>query len=134
MKWLSYVLVSILLPLTVWFDCRNTHIGSLMYPFFVIVGVCAVFNLASWLLETGRVKNKFPALGKSSFFIYATHTLLILSFSTAICTRLFYWDNSVIHIVCYFMIPLLTVAICFLCYLLMQKITPKILGILIGNR
>lgn len=133
-KWMSYVLASILLPLTVWFDGRNTHIGSFMYPFFVIVGVCAVFNLASWLLETGRVKNKFPALGKGSFFIYATHTLLILSFSTAICTRLFYWDNSIIHIVCYFMIPLLTVAICFSCYLLMQKYTPKILGILLGNR
>lgn len=133
-KWLFYVLFCILLPLTVWFDGRSTHIGSLIYPFFVIVGVGTVFNLAAWLLETGRVKNKFPVLGKSSFFIYATHTLLILDFTTVICSRLLYWDNPVIQIVRYFMIPLLAVTICFLCYLLMQKYTPKILGILMGNR
>lgn len=133
-KWLSYASVSILLPLTVWFGGRNTHTGSLIYPFFVVVGVCAAFNLASWLLETGRVKNQFPVLGKSSFFIYATHMLLILNFSTAICTRLFYWNNPATHIICYFLIPLLTVAICFSCYLLMQKYMPKILAVLIGNR
>lgn len=133
-KWLFYVLFGILLPLTIWFDGRNTHIGSLIYPFFVIVGVCTVFNLASWLLEIGRMENKFPVLGKSSFFIYATHTLLILDFSTLICSKLLYWDNSVIHIARYFMIPLLTVGICLMLYLLMQKYMPKVLALLMGNR
>ena len=44
---LSYITASIFLIITIWFDGRNTELGSLFHPLYIISGVCAVFNLAA---------------------------------------------------------------------------------------
>lgn len=132
-KFLSFALGILLLLITVLFDGNNTSTGFLIYPFFVIVGVCATFNLAIFLLESGKVKV-YPILSKSSFFIYATHTLLILSVSRAVCSRILYWNTPLVLTIRYFATPILAVGACFTLYIVMKKFTPKLLDVLTGNR
>lgn len=132
-KFLSFALGILLLLITVLCDGNNTSTGFLIYPFFVIVGVCATFNLAIFLLESGKVKV-YPILSKSSFFIYATHTLLILSVSRAVCSRILYWNTPLVLTIRYFATPILAVGACFTLYIVMKKFTPKLLDVLTGNR
>lgn len=65
----------------VWYDGKNTVIGSVIYPFFIITGVISVFNIAVQLIEKGVVKSH-SILTQSTFFIFALHTLLVLRISS----------------------------------------------------
>lgn len=130
---LSYVVAAVLLIITIRFDGRNTHAGSLVYPFFVIFGVCATINVAARLVETKKVKVN-PLLAKSSFFIYATHTLMILGICRALVHKIIYWDTPLALGCCYFIVPLLAVIICLCLYVFMRRFFPGILNVLTGSR
>lgn len=132
-KLISFVGGVPLLLITIYFDGNNTAIGFLLYPFFIIMGVCATFNLAVCLVESGKVKV-YPVLSKSAFFIYATHALLVLFVSQLICSKILYWNNPVILTLRYFLTPVLAVGICLTLYFVMKKRVPKLLGVLTGGR
>lgn len=132
-KLYSFILGLLLLFVLIWYDGKNTTVGNLIYPFWIIVGVCATFNLAVYIVKFSKLRIH-PLLSKSSFFIYAIHSLLILRVSMSLCSRILYWNNPLILTIRYFMVPILTVCICVLMYWLMQKYTPKLLNILTGNR
>lgn len=132
-KIVSYICGTLLLIATIYYDGLNTKTGNLIYPFWVIVGVCATFNIASFLIETYYLKvNTF--LSKSSFFIFASHTIFILRICSVVCSKVLYGDTWGILIVRYFVTPFLAVGVCLLLYWLMGKFTPKLLGVLTGNR
>lgn len=130
---LSYITASIFLIITIWFDGRNTELGSLFHPLYIISGVCAVFNLAAQLLEKNKVKVN-PFLSQSTFFIYAVHTLLVLWLCSFIVENVIGASSVLSLIISYFTIPVLTVGACLLLFALMKKLTPRLLGILTGNR
>ena len=130
---LSYVLaVGLLLPL-VWFDGRNTPEGNFVYPFYVIAGVCAAFNLSAWVTGSGRGRVR-PWLAHSTFFVYALHTLVVLRCCTAAVRLLLPWEHPLVLLLRYLVTPCLTVAVCVGIYLLLKRYTPRLLGVLTGNR
>lgn len=130
---LSYISAFIFLIITVWFDGRNTELGSLFHPLYIISGVCAIFNLAAQLLKKNKVKvHSF--LSQSTFFIYAVHTLLVLRLCSFIVRNIIGGSSAFALIISYLTIPVLTVGVCLLLFFLMKKLTPRLLGILTGNR
>ncbi len=130
---LSYISAIILLiPLTL-YDGRNTDVGYMLYPLFIISGVCATINLASQLLSKRRIRV-IPLLAKSSFFIFASHTIVILNLSSSITGSVLGRGNIVIMTARYFATPLLAVAICVALYTFTSRFMPQISKVINGNR
>lgn len=130
---LSYVLAVLLLLPLMWFDGSNTLIGQRIYPFYVIAGVVAVFNLAADLLERGKTRV-VPLLSHSTFFIYAVHTQLVLHVSHKVFSPLWNLGYPLTSAIAYLLTPLLAVSICVVMFLLMKRWLPRVLGVLTGNR
>ena len=102
-------------------------------PIYVITGTISILNIGAYLLE--NKKNQVnPILAKSSFFIYAIHTLLILGLVKQINAFFSSEDAVFFLLIRYLISPFLTVTICLGIYLLVQKFTPKLLALLMGNR
>ena len=115
------------------FDGKLTITGSVLYPFYIIFGVVAVFNLASWLIEKKNITiNK--TLAKSSFFIYCLHSLLVINICRWLVNLILPYNNTVFSILKYFLVPTLTVCVCLGIYLILKRFTPRLLNILTGNR
>lgn len=129
----SYVLSIGLLLITVAFDGRNTAEGMLVYPFYIIAGVVAVVNLASTLLQKDMVRLH-PFLSQASFFIYASHTLLILGKADGIMGKLIPTELPDLLALRYLLTPCLAVAACLCLYALLRRYAPGLLKVLMGNR
>ena len=132
-RWFSYVLAVLLLLPTIWFDGTNTIVGQRLYPFYIIAGVCAAFNLAADLLERKRTRV-VPLLSHSTFFIYAIHTLLVLRVSGFLLSPLAGVDHPIVQTVVYLLKPLLCVCLCIGIFLFLRRFFPRVLGVLTGNR
>lgn len=129
----SYVLSVLLLLPTVWFDGTNTLTGQRLYPFYIIAGVCAAFNLASDLLERKRARV-VHLLSHSTFFIYAVHTLLVLRVSGFLLRPLAGVDHPLVQAVAYLLKPSMCVCLCIGLFLFLRRFFPRVLGVLTGNR
>ena len=104
-----------------------------VYHVYVTTGVVSFFNLGAYLLEQNKVHVN-TALAKSGFFIYAIHTIVILPTINRAAAFLIPTDAPLLLTVGYLIKPLLCTAICLGIYFAMQKYTPKLLGLLTGNR
>jgi hypothetical protein len=102
-------------------------------PIFILSAVISAINIASSLIERKKVKVT-PLLVKSIFFVYAVHTVLILSIVGLIFDYIFKSKGAIILTIRYFTVPIMTGYVCVLVYYVMKKIMPKILNILSGNR
>lgn len=129
----AYVLAAVFLLLCIWFDGRNTSIGCVLYPFYIMSGVCAAFNVAADWLERGRVRVH-PLLSHSTFFIYALHTILVLAVCQAAAQFVIRGDGVWVRTILYLLVPFLCVLVCLGIFLFMKRFFPRLLGILTGNR
>ena len=129
----SYALALLLSLPMFWYDGKNTVIGSVIYPFFIITGVISVFNIAVQLIEKGVVKSH-SILTQSTFFIFALHTLLVLRISSYTINAIIGGGSAFAMILSYTLTPLLAIAICLLLYIVIKRLSPRALSILNGNR
>ena len=111
----------------------DSELYFVLRPIFVIAGVAATFNLAYRLVSAGKVKCR-PILSNSSFFIYASHTVVILDLSNFILWRLLPFENEFVLTLKVFLRPALAVGICLGLFFLMRRFMPKTLSMLTGNR
>lgn len=132
-KIVAYLLAFVLLFVVIAFDGRNTSFGNIMYPFYVVFGVISAINIAAFLIEKNKVKVT-PLLSNSSFFIYATHTLLILSVSSLVVSKIATGDGVLSLTIKYFATPLLAVVICLGIFAFMKRFFPSLLRVFMGNR
>jgi hypothetical protein len=58
----------------------------------------------------------------------------IISWCGMLMERLLPWQNEFVNIVRYLSVPMLCVVVCLALFRLMQRFTPRILSLLIGNR
>jgi F0F1-type ATP synthase assembly protein I len=85
------------------------------------------------LIEKKKIKvNK--TLSKATFFVYAIHSVLVLSIIGVLFDKIFGSNSPIILIVRYFTVPIITAYSCVAIYCIMKKIMPKILKLLSGNR
>ena len=127
---LSYLLSLALFVLTSF--VRDSLMGDIMLRLFVIVSVVAVFNLVSDLYDRGL--RPVGVLTDSSFFIYASHAVLITEISNFLLWRILPITAEWMLVLKVFLRPAVAVGICLFIFVAMRKICPKTLGALTGGR
>jgi len=128
-----YAAAAILWIVCTMLNGHNTKQGDIVYPFYVIVGVMATINAATYLVDKKNVR--MPDLfSKASFFIYLLHTILVISIVTTVASKLFGETNPLLMTFSYLFVPITTVVICLLIYYFLNKYTPGILRVLTGDR
>ena len=133
-KWPAYLLCAVGIVLIAYSYRDHAALYKYVKYLFVLAGTVSVINLASFLLDAGHARtNAF--LSSSSFFVYASHGILILHDFTHYLTLHFLPFTSVAgKCLVLFVKAGLAVGICLLLYAMMKKWTPKTLGVLTGNR
>ncbi len=121
----SYFVTAILFIAMTWCCGRGTKIGTLLSPFYIIIAICAILNLSAYLVGSGKVKI-IPLLTKSTFFVYASHMILILGFSSWVLTIALGNSFLIAIMAKYFATPLLTVAISVGLYALISRFAPSL--------
>lgn len=133
-KTTAYLLYIPLLLLTWYFDARNTDTGQYIYSSYIIVSVIAVVNFAKTLTKQEKM-NFSKHISDMTFFIYVFHGFLGLMLADKILNIVPIWNlNTMTMIICYFLKPILAIAICSIIYTMMKRICPRTLGFLTGNR
>jgi peptidoglycan/LPS O-acetylase OafA/YrhL len=132
-KVLGYVIYIITLIPAVYYDYDGISTYNYFSPIFILAMVMSSINIASYLIERNKVKiNK--TLTQAAFFVYALHTVLILSIVGLVFDKTFKSNSPVILILRYFVVTIITAYVCVGIYCIMKKTMPKILKILSGNR
>lgn len=99
-----------------------------------IIICCGSFFAFTALIKQNKIKNALNVMSKSSFFIYATHALLIVGYCSAIIRILFSWSGTFYTYINIIFTPILTIFVCYSIYLCLKLTVPKLLNIITGNR
>jgi len=127
-----YILAIILWIIVTRYDGHNTYIGNIVYPFYIIIGSLAMFNLATTCVKNCWVFPKL--LTQSTFFIYLSHTIIITGTCRSVTAKIFGENNPFSLSIAYFLSPLLAIAICVIIYWLLKRFLPKVCAVLTGER
>lgn len=132
-RYYIYIVAAILWIVCTLFNGHNTKTGDMIYPFYVIVGCMAMINIATHFVKNNIVR--IPViLSNSSFFIYLLHSIMVISIVTMMVQKIFGETNVILQTFSYLLVPIVTVFICFVIYYLLNKYTPFLCKILVGNR
>jgi len=100
----------------------------------IILGVVSFVTVASYLLETGRVRVN-DTLANSSFFIFALHQMFIIDVGKLAITALHIDEHNYPALLSlYFLVPIGSVAFCLGLYMFLKRFTPKVCNLLTGGR
>ena len=128
------LLALILMILMIVFKSDFTFIGQCIYPVFTFFGVLATF-IVTGVFIVNHSNVKIPSvLSRASFFIYVSHTFLILGYCTTLMTIILPNGTPLIMTIRYISVPIICAAVCLLMYILMERYTPFVLQLLTGNR
>lgn len=111
-----------------------TYIGRCIYPLFSIFGVISTFIVTGYCVANFNKLSLQPLLSRASFFIYVSHTFLILGICTNLWKMIIPDGNVFLMTVRYFLIPVTCVIVCLVVYMVMEKYIPNMLSLLTGNR
>lgn len=130
-KWFTSALaiyIFLLLFILFKFESKST---SLLFPALRLFGVFAIFGVAEWY-----VRHKLPELPpiftESTFFIYAIHYILFLSFVDKYISLVFSPSNELTQTLQYLISPAIKIMIYVTIYILLKTILPKTTYILTG--
>jgi fucose 4-O-acetylase-like acetyltransferase len=128
-----YVISILTLIPSTYYDYNGISTYNYFRPIFIIAMVISSINIASYLIEKKRVKvNK--TLSQATFFVYAIHSILILTIVGIVFDKIFGSNSPIILTVRYFSVPIITAYLCVVIYCIMKKIMPKMLSYLSGGR
>jgi hypothetical protein len=135
LRYTSFVIALITLVACTMLNGHETEWGNLIYPFYVISGVITLINIAIHLVKTNKLQAMSnPLLSRGSFFVYLSHTILILPTCKKVSSVIFgesaVWQMTIAYIAA----PVMTVIICITLYFFIRRFTPSLCGILTGER
>lgn len=124
----SLAFTLLLLPLMVVFRSNETPEGCRVYPFFILALTVTYFNIGS-LMASRRGADIVRRLAPATFFIYGLHTIQVLGYSDRLM-------HAIVPLpaLAYLLTPPLCAAICYLIYIGMHRLTPRLLALLTGGR
>lgn len=128
-----YVVTFILWVVCTMLNGHNTELGDIVYPFYVMLGVMATINLATYLV-VNKVIGMPEFLSKASFFVYLLHTIMVNSLVAIILHKLFGETNVILMLLCYLLVPIITILICLTVYYLLNRYSQSFCKLLTGNR
>ena len=124
-----YVVMAIIDTLT-----KGADFNIYIHRAGILVGMVAIVNISSRLIENGRLKVN-PTLAGSSFFIFAMHYLLIGDTGKFTFTMLHVPENNPIAMLAlYFAVPIVVTAACLAMYVLLKRYLPWLCNLLSGGR
>lgn len=125
---------SIVLLTAFYFIQDSVYWGRLIKNIFLFVGIGAAFCLGMWWRQN-RNDQVNPFLQRGSFFIFATHEILILrQVAIPYVSKVLPMTGPVWDCLRFFLVPTAAVLICLLLFFLMKRLLPRTTGILIGGR
>ncbi len=101
------------------------------YRLFTLFGSSSIIGFVTLLVQKQKI-NIHPILLKSSFFVYASH-IMVLPY-VLISLGNYLPSNQIGLIIKYFLAPIITVIILIVCYYYANKWIPKTLSVLTGGR
>lgn len=111
---------------------------ELLRPLGVISLMIVTYILTYRAVKNGKINNSKSVLVQSSFFIFATHAIIITGYATKfsriICEALLPSLPGIAHSCALILGTLITVTFCVLTYVLLKKLMPAVLDVLTGNR
>ncbi|MBD5420938.1 MAG: acyltransferase family protein [Bacteroides sp.] len=130
----------IFLPLSILFfiicvtwDGRNTYIGANVMPLYILTTIFVVFNIATYLVKKYKLKSPNILLN-CCFFVFASHTIFILSLIKNCIHYIMYGQSSIVQIFNYLITPFVTAYICVAIYYFLTKYFPRLALPLTGYR
>ncbi len=133
-KTISYILAPLLLIAILVFYHRVPSSYKILVSLFVVVGIIALFNLVFNGISSGRLKTN-PFLSKSSFFIFATHGILILhEFAHFIVLHCIPFKGEAYYCTDLFVRPVIAIAICLGLFWFLDVTFPRLLALITGGR
>ena len=102
---------------------------------FIMVATLSAFVIVSHFVEKETVKQH-NTLTKSIFFIYASHTILFVVKAVGVLFGIvtFHSQAWFVLFLGYFIVPVVTAALCFVGYLFLRRLLPPVARVLSGNR
>lgn len=131
---------SLIVALISWGACtmlngHETKLGNLIYPVYVIFGVITLINVAIYMVKNDKLQILSNSLlSRGSFFIYLSHTILILPTCKIMSSIIFGTSTALQMTISYIAAPVMAVLICILLYYFLRRFTPSLCGILTGER
>lgn len=121
--WVVFIVVNVL--------CHGTDFQFMLYPWMILVGVCAFVGLvAKWLVDAPIYRNRFIIYASdNTFFIYLAHVMVCTDI-----TRLIIYRLSIEPLVVYLITPFLTVVVCLSILRLMRFFMPRVTAFMLGER
>lgn len=111
---------------------------SILLPLFRLLGVVSTYCIMYQLIESGRYTTQIPILAQASFFVFASHYILINHYGGLAIKKLFSlslpFAPHVAHIIGYLVIPVVVSLLCVCIYAVMKKYMPTCLSMLTGGR
>lgn len=134
LKWPAYLLSAVgLIAIALVYRSDIALYGQIKTP-FMLMGVISVVNFSAFLLGKGLVRER-PFLASASFFVYASHAILILhDIAHYITLHLLPFTSVIGQCAVLFVKTGLAIALCLGLYWALMKIAPRTLRVLTGNR
>lgn len=102
----------------------------LLQQLYVLAAMVVSISIADFIVQQRQPNNW---LSNSSFFVYASHTIVMLPVSNALAQwallKSAWWQN-----VAFLLCPLLTIAICLFAYFILTRYMPRLAWLLTGKR
>ena len=131
---LSYLLsVGALVTLLFLDSPTSSILAGVLQRLFVVTASVALINLVGELLDRGTV-HPIPLLVDSSFFVYASHAVLITEFANFLLWHILPFENEPVFLAKVFLRPFVAWCICIGLFLSLKKIAPRTLNVLTGYR
>lgn len=116
-------------------DTLTKHTG---YNFYfhnlgVLLGIASAIIIASYLIEKKKVKVN-PMLANASFFIYALHFIFLKQLGRAILIAFHLPKTTFVMLTLYFVVPIITIILCLIIYIMLRKYAPNVWMLLTGGR
>ncbi|MCL2073276.1 MAG: acyltransferase [Marinilabiliaceae bacterium] len=127
-----FIIAAITMLLSIYYKTKTNFL-----PIFIVTGAISTIIIVSGFIEKGKIdaKNKVVTFfAKTSFFIFATHTVLLLEWSRRLVDVIIKFECTLFLIIKYLATPLVCVSICVGLYYAANKISPKIMNVLTGSR
>lgn len=128
-----FYIIALAILAGMYFIYANEYWRRFLKVFFLFAGIGASFCGAASLLNSRKMHIR-PFLAKSSFFLFATHEILILHQISQPLVASFLPAGAFWECVEFFLTPAIATGICLLLLFLMERFIPRTTSILTGNR
>ena len=129
-----FYILSAALLIILYFLFDFAYWGRLVKNTFLFCGLAASFCVTAQLLRQERI-HIIPFLVRSSFFIFASHEILILhQFARPLVEAILPADGAFWPCLGYFLAPAIAVGICLGLLFMMEHLLPRSTSLLTGNR